>query len=93
MNNNQNLNILDALNTRGNDNSTNVTGIQNKYLINLGLPKNQFNIWHINLPGLSSKFNELKLMLTSPVNNISIMGISETKFNLNHKTEAFIING
>ena len=42
---------------------------------------------------MSSKCDELKLMLTSPDNNIAVMGISETKFNLNHKTEAFIING
>ena len=42
---------------------------------------------------MSSKFDELKLMLTSSDNNIAIMGISETKFNFNHKTEAFIING
>ena len=32
-------------------------------------------------------------MLTSKQNNIDIIGISKTKFNENHKTESFLIDG
>ena len=32
-------------------------------------------------------------MLTSKKNNIDIIGISETKFNKNYKTESFLIDG
>ena len=67
--------------------------IENSDLLNLKLNKKMFNIGNINIQGLSTKFDQFKLMLTSKENNISIMGISETKFTENHKTESFIIDG
>ena len=87
LNGNQNNNRQDTLNNINNSNPI----IQNNNLSNLVLPKNKFNIGHINLQGMSSKFDELKLMLTSPDNNIAIMGISETKFNLNHKMKLLLL--
>ena len=47
----------------------------------------------LNIQDLSSKFDEFELMLTSKNNNIDIIGFAETKFNENHKTETFLING
>ena len=66
--------------------------IENSDLLNLKLNKKMFNIGNINIQCLSTKFDQFKLMLTSKENNISIMGISETKFTEIHKTESFIIN-
>ena len=64
-------------------NSTNL-GLNNKKGLTIGC---------LNIAGLSSKFDEFRLMLTSKKNKIDIMGISETKFNENHKTETFLIDG
>ena len=61
-------------------------------LTNLCLNKKGFNIGHINIQGLSTKIDQIKLMLNTSLNKIDVFGISETKFNSDHKTESFYID-
>ena len=73
--------------------TTNSTSQENINLANLGLNKKGLNIGFLNIQGMISKFDQLEIMLTSEKNNIDIIGIAETKFNENHKTETFLVNG
>ena len=62
-------------------------------LTNLRLSKKTFNLGHLNSQGLTNKIDQIKIMLNSPLNKIDFFGISETKFNNDHKTEYFHIDG
>ena len=73
--------------------TTNSNSEENINLANLGLTKQGFNVGFLNIQGMSSKVDQLEIMLTSKRNNIDILGIAETKLNENHKTETFLING
>ena len=96
----KNNSFKNTFNSKNTSNTSNCNNFVNKNinclnanLTNLGLNKNGFKIGHINAQGLSSKFDEIKLLLKSSENNIDILCISETKFNeFAHKTEAFIID-
>lgn len=66
--------------------------------VNLNLKKKGINIGFLNVQGICgknmSKFSEINLMLTSPVNkNIHIFGMCETKLKERKLSDAFKING
>ena len=63
-----------------------------KYSIEkLGLNQNGLVIGHLNIQGLNSKHDELRVLMQS--NKIDIFGITETKLSDSHLTEAFSITG
>ncbi|MES9882533.1 MAG: reverse transcriptase family protein [Sedimenticola sp.] len=64
--------------------------------IDLNLNSKGLNIGYLNIQGIcaNNKFDEVKIMLTSPENsNLHIFGLSETKLKDRKKTSAFQING
>lgn len=63
--------------------------LQNCY--DLGLQKSGQVIGHINIQGLRTKIDELKILLTT--NKIDIFGVTETKLNEKHLTQSFAIDG
>ena len=50
-------------------------------------------IGHLNIQGLSSKIDQVKLMLTSENNSIHILGLSESKLKECHLESVFCIEG
>lgn len=63
------------------------------HLLDLGLKCKGFRIGHINIQGINNKIDQVRLLLESEINQIHIMGISETKLNSVHPETAFTING
>ena len=63
------------------------------HLLDLGLKCKGFRMGHINIQGLNNKTDQVRLLLESEINQIHIMGISETKLNSVHPETAFTING
>ena len=60
-------------------------------LEHLGLNANGLTIGHLNIQGINSKFDQLRILMHS--NKIDIFGISETKLSDIHLTESFSLNG
>ena len=70
----------------------------NNNILSLDLPERGFNFGHINIPGICgkdmTKFSELKLLLSNPLNStLHVFGISETKLKQHKMTNAFQIEG
>ena len=63
--------------------------------LNLGFKNKGFRIGHLNIQGLSSKVDQLKLLFQSGNNLIHVLGlhVSETKLNNVHPDLPFEING
>ena len=70
----------------------------NNNVLSLNLPERGFNFGHITIHGICgkdmTKFSELKLLLSNPLNSIlHVFGISETKLKQHKMTNAFQIEG
>ena len=70
----------------------------NNNILSLNLPERGFNFGHINIQGICgkdmTKFSELKLLLSNPLNStLHAFGISETKLKQHKMTNAFQIEG
>lgn len=61
--------------------------------LNLGLKGKGMRIGHLNIQGLSSKIDQVKLILTSESNLIHIFGLSESKLKDFHLESVFYIDG
>ena len=61
--------------------------------VNLGITGKGMRIGHLNIQGLSSKIDQVKLMLTSENNSIHILGLSESKLKECHLESVFCIEG
>ncbi|MCG8048691.1 MAG: endonuclease/exonuclease/phosphatase family protein, partial [Candidatus Thiodiazotropha endolucinida] len=62
-------------------------------ILHLGLAGKGMHIGHLNIQGLSSKIDELKLMLTSKHNSVHVLGLSESKLKDYHHDNLFYIDG
>jgi len=62
-------------------------------MTNLGLRGKGMHVGHLNVRGIRSKIDEVKIMLQSDQNNIAILGLSESKIGSNQPDSAFQIPG
>ena len=74
-----------------NDTAANLTEGTNQ--VDLGFKCKGFRIGHINVQGLGNKIDQIKLILNSDVNQIQILGISETKLKDIHVDSFFEVAG
>ena len=63
------------------------------HTLNLGLTGKGMRIGHLNIQGLSSKLDQVKLMLTSKNNSIHVLGLSESKLKNYHSDSVFLNDG
>jgi len=63
------------------------------HMLNLSLRGKGMHVGHLNVRGIRSKFEQLETMLKSTENDISILGITETKLGSDHPNSAFYVDG
>lgn len=61
--------------------------------MNVGICSKGFHIGHLNIQGFRGKVDQVKLLLTSPNNNIHLFGLSETMLTENQGENFLYING
>ena len=61
--------------------------------MNVGIFSKGFHICHLNIQGFRGKLDHVKLLLTSPNNNIHLSGLSETMLTENQGENFLYING
>ena len=61
--------------------------------INLGFKCKGFRIGHINIQGINNKIDQVRLLLSSELNQIQILGLSETKLQNYHPDTFYEIDG
>lgn len=69
----------------------NLSSMRAQSMMNLGLRKKGFKMCHLNIQGIQNKIEQIDILLNNSVNDIHILGLSESKLNTNHSSTFFTI--
>ena len=87
-------NLTDGLSEGQSISGDSIEGISDETVANLRLCKKGMNMGFLNIQGLSSKFSEIQILLTSEENkNLHIFSMCESKLNNSKLTPAFKVKG
>ena len=87
-------NLTDGLSEGQSSSGDSIEGISDETVANLRLCKKGMNMGFLNIQGLSSKFSEIQILLTSEENkNLHIFSMCESKLNNSKLTSAFKVQG
>ena len=87
-------NLTDGLSEGQSSGGDSIEGISDETVANLRLCKKGMHMGFLNIQGLSSKFSEIQILLTSEENkNLHIFSMCESKLNNSKLTSAFKVKG